>query len=84
MGLIGSSDKKCSVNTSLPENVIERMHYQAKHSRKKRAFVDGEHPVSVSVGYDGEELTDEQVELVENYLAYMLYDDVPRSYFQSD
>lgn len=84
MGLIGSSDTKCSVNASLPENVIERMHYQAKHSRQKRAFADGGHPVSVSVGYEGDELTDEQVELVENYLAYKLYDDVPRSYFQTE
>jgi hypothetical protein len=84
MGLIGSSDTKCSVNASLPENVIERIHYQAKHSRQKRAFANGGLPVSVSVGYDGDKLDEKQVDLVENYLAYKLYDDVPRSYFETE
>lgn len=84
MGLIGSSDSKTAVNLSLPEQVVERMHYEAKHHGQKRAFNRGDIPVSPSVQYEGDELTDEQVKLVERYIGYMLYDAVPRKYFRGD
>jgi hypothetical protein len=84
MGLISSSDSKTAVNLSLPEQVIERMHYDAKYHDQKRAFNQGDIPVSPSVQYEGDELTDEQVDLVERYIGYMLYDSVPRKCFRED
>jgi hypothetical protein len=84
MGLIGSSDGKTAVNLSLPEQVVERIHYEAKHHDQKRAFNRGDIPVSPSVQYEGNKLTDEQVELVERYISYMLYDSVPRKYFRGE
>lgn len=73
-----SSEAKSTVNGSIPERAIERFHYLAKHSRDKRKAAAAEHNVNVSVQYDGDELDDEQVELVEQHLAYMLYDPVQR------
>lgn len=81
MSLIGTSDTKSSVNLSLPENVVERLHYQAKHHSKKRAIVNGDIPVSVSVGYEGSELTGDQVKLVESYISWIFYSEVPSKYF---
>lgn len=84
MGLIGDSVAKSAVNLSLPERVVERLHYEAKHHRQKRAFADGGLPVNVSVGYDGDELTNDEVELVENFIGWLFYDSVPRSYFTDE
>jgi hypothetical protein len=84
MSLIGSSDSTTPVNLSLPERVVERLHYQAVHDSQKRAFQDGQLPVSPSVQYDGEELTEEEVELTENFVGWLLYDEVPRKYFRAD
>lgn len=83
MGLISDSDDKTAVNLSLPERVVERLHYQAVYHDQKRVFADGNLPVSVSVGYDGDKLIDSEVELVENYVGFMFYDQVPKSYFNT-
>lgn len=78
--MIGDSKQKVPVNLSLPESVVERYHYEANHHRKKRKFTEGNVPVDVSVGYDGDELTDEQVRLVEQYLAWRHYEPVKRHF----
>lgn len=82
MGLISSSNSKVAVNMSLSERVIERLHYEAKHHSNRRAFDQADLPVSPSIQYEGDELTDDQVTLVEQYVGYILYDSVPRKYFR--
>lgn len=69
-----------SLNGSLPESVIERFHYLAKYHDDRRKFDgNGELP-SVSVGYSGTELSDDQVALVEDYVAWRLYEPAHRHY----
>ncbi|MCD2200036.1 hypothetical protein LPA44_09015 [Halobacterium sp. KA-4] len=81
MGLIGDSDAKTAVNLSLPQRVVERLHYEAKHHKQKRAFMSGDVPVAPSVQYEGEELTADEVDLVEQFIGWKMYDSVPRKYF---
>lgn len=81
MSLIGSSSNESQVETELPDCVIERLHYQSKFHDRKRAFQNGSPEVSVDIDYSGDELTPDQVRLTENYLAFILYDEVPTKYF---
>lgn len=78
--MIGDSTQKVPVNLSLPQNVVERLAYEARHHREKRKFVDGDVPVDVSVGYDGDELDSDEVELVEQFLAWRHYAPVKRHF----
>jgi hypothetical protein len=82
MSLISDSDSKSAVNLSLSDQAIERLHYEAKHHRQKRAIVNGDFPVSPSIQYAGDELTDDEVELVERFVGWLLYDSIPRKFFR--
>jgi len=66
------------VNLSLPEKVVERYHYEAHHHDQKRRFHEGQVGPDVSIQYDGDELTADNVALVENYVEYLLWDPAPR------
>lgn len=76
--MIGDSTAKVPVNLSLPEKVIERYHYLARYHGDKSRFHEGNVGPDVSVQYDGDELADDDVVLVENYVAYLLWDPAPR------
>jgi hypothetical protein len=78
--MIGDSEQKVPINLSLPQNVVERYYYEANRHREKRKFVHGDFPVEVSVGYDGNELDSDDVELVEQYLAWRHYEPVKRHF----
>jgi hypothetical protein len=69
-----------SLNGSLPESVIERFHYIAEYHDDRRKFEGNRELPSVSVGYSGTELSDDQVALVEDYVAWRLYEPAHRHY----
>lgn len=81
MSLIGSSDGTAEIETELGDCVVERLHYQSKFHDRKRAFQNGAPEVDVDIEYSGDELDNSEVELTENYLAFILYDTVPTKYF---
>lgn len=81
MGLFGDTDGSCAVNLSLPERAVERLHYQSVYSGRRQAKQGAEAPVSVSIQYGGEELDDDEVATVEDYLAGMLYDEIGSRHF---
>lgn len=76
--MIGDSEEKVAVNLSLPERVIERYHYIARYHDSKSRFQEGRVGPDVSIQYQGDELTDDDVVLVENFVAYLLWDPAPR------
>lgn len=76
--MIGDSEQKVPMNLSVSESVVERYHYLARYHDDKSRFHGGNVGPDVSIQYDGDELTDEDVALVENYVAYLLWDPAPR------
>jgi len=72
--MIGDSRDKTPVNLSIPENVVERYHYLARYHTDKSRFDGGGVGPDVSIQYTGDELTDDEVSLVENFVAYRLWD----------
>jgi hypothetical protein len=76
--MIGNSTTKVAVNLSLSEKVVERYHYQARYHEDKSRFHEGQVGPDVSIQYDGDELTDDEVDLVEDYVAFLLWDPAPR------
>jgi hypothetical protein len=81
MALFGDSEGSCAVNLSLPEQAVERAHYEATYSGRRQASQGAEAPISVSIQYSGEELTDDEVATVEDWLAGKLYDEIGSRYF---
>lgn len=81
MSLFGDSEGSCAVNLSLPEQAVERAHYQATYSGRRQTQQGAEAPVSVSVQYSGDELTEEEIKAVEDWLAGELYTDIGSRYF---
>lgn len=72
------TEPRASVNLSLPESVVERYHYEARYHDEKRKFEGGSPGPDVSVGYSGDELGDDAVSLVENYISFLLWRETPR------
>lgn len=81
MALFGDDERAVAVNLSLPERAVERAHCRALYSDNRRAFEGGMPDISVSVQYDGDELTEDDVDLTEDWLAFVLYDAVGSRYF---
>lgn len=81
MSLFGDSEGSCAVNLSLPERAVERSHYEATYAGRRQASQGAKAPVSVSVQYGGDELTDDEVQHVENWLAGLLYDEIGSRHF---
>lgn len=81
MTLFGDSEGTCAVNLSLPEQAVERAHYESMYSGRRQRSQGAEAPISISVQYGGDELTDDEVALVEDWLAGMLYDEIGSRYF---
>ena len=81
MSLFGDSEGSCAVNLSLPERAVERGHYEAQYSGRRQAKQGSDAPISVSVQYSGDELTDDEVATVEDWLAGMLYDEIGSRHF---
>jgi hypothetical protein len=81
MSLFGDSEGSCAVNLSLPERAVERLHYEATYSGRRQAKQGAEASISVSVQYEGDELTDDEVATVEDYLAGLLYDEIGSRHF---
>jgi len=76
--MISDSDRKVPVNLSLSERVVERYHYIARYHDGKSRFQAGRVGPDVSIQYSGNELDDDDVVLVENYVAYLMWDPAPR------
>lgn len=76
--MIGDSTQNTPVNLSLPERVIERYHYLARYHGDKSRFEAGKVGPDVSIQYNGDELSDDDLTLVENYVAYLLWDPAPQ------
>jgi hypothetical protein len=81
MSLFGDSEGSCAVNLSLPERAVERAHYEATYSGRRQATRGSEATISVSVQYGGDELTEDEVATVEDWLAGVLYDELGSQYF---
>ena len=81
MSLFGDTHGSCAVNLSLPERAVERAHYEATYSGRRQAKNGSDAPLSVSVQYSGDELSDDDVATVEDWLAGMLYDEIGTRYF---
>ncbi|WP_436908454.1 hypothetical protein [Halosimplex marinum] len=81
MGLFGDSDGSCAINLSLPERAVERAHYEATYSGRRQASQGAEAPISVSVQYEGDELDDDDVAQVEDWLTGLLYDEIGSRHF---
>lgn len=81
MSLFGDTDGDCAVNLSLPERAVERANYEAVYSGRRQAKQGAEAPIEVSVQYGGEELTDDEVATVEDWIAGMLYDEIGSRHF---
>jgi hypothetical protein len=81
MTLFGDSEGSCAVNLSLRNRAVERAHYLAKYD--PRAVKKGKKsPVDVSVQYGGDELDDDEIEDVENYLSNMFTDEIGIQYLR--
>jgi len=81
MSLFGDSQGSCAVNLSLSERAIERCHYESTYSGRRQASQGASAPISVSVQYGGDELDEDDVSQVEDWLAGLLYDEIGSQYF---
>ena len=79
MSLFSGTDVDCPINLSLPQNAVEQLHYDSKYSGRRQAKQGASAPISVSVQSD--EMDEDEIEQVENYLAGLLYSEIGSRYF---
>jgi len=68
-----------SVNTSLPDDVVERLAYISRYNRGVRRAESDSVP-DVTVQYQGGDLSEEDVERVEKLIGVTLYNQCPRAF----
>jgi hypothetical protein len=68
-----------SVATSLPDDVIAKLAYQAKYNNDVRRTRSDSAP-DVTVEYQGGDLSEQDVERAEKLIAVLLFDQCPRAF----